>query len=377
MGKNFDYTAVAQRFVARFPLFTYILTQITFWIFANILLGVIIHLHALSISETLDINASTRFTPILIITVILGVLYGIILGLIDYYLDRSVFKKFPLGKLILFKTIVSLVVLALIIAFLRYILYDPLQPISYNVSIAPSPKSWEYLFYLFSIYYLVMTLVINFINQINKKYGPGVLIPLLLGKYRNPKEQERIFMFMDLKSSTSMAEKLGHLKYSAFIRDCFFDINQVLFPFNAQVYQYVGDEIVVTWNLKDGLKNFLCIRFFFACEKQFLKRFDYYTKNYGTLPGFKASLHMGKVTAVEIGEIKRDIAYHGDTLNTAARIQSVCNEHKQKFLVSQYLLNTIGLHQNLKTTSLGIVNLRGKTEGVEIASADWVDDDLG
>ena len=182
-------------------------------------------------------------------------------------------------------------------------------------------------------------------------------------------------MFMDLKSSTTMAEKLGHLKYSAFIRDCFFDINQVLFPFNAQVYQYVGDEIVVTWNLKDGLKDFLCIRFFFACEKQFLKRFEYYTTHYGTLPNFKAGLHMGKVTAVEIGEIKRDIAYHGDTLNTAARIQSVCNEYNQKFLVSQYLLNTIGLDQKLKTESIGIISLRGKTEGVGVASAEWVEDD--
>ena len=110
-----------------------------------------------------------------------------------------------------------------------------------------------------------MTLVISFINQVNKKYGPGVLVPLLLGKYRNPQEEERIFMFMDLKSSTTVAEELGHLKYSSFIRDCFMDINQVLLPFNAQVYQYVGDEIVVTWTVSDGLKDiflyqvFLCL----------------------------------------------------------------------------------------------------------------------
>lgn len=92
-----------------------------------------------------------------------------------------------------------------------------------------------------------MSLIINFINQVNKKYGPGVLLPLPLGRYRTPREETRIFMFMDLKSSTATAEKLGHLRYSSFIRDCFSDINEVLFPFRAQVYQYVGDEIVVTW----------------------------------------------------------------------------------------------------------------------------------
>ena len=79
-------------------------------------------------------------------------------------------------------------------------------------------------------------------------------------------------MFMDLKSSTATAEKLGHLKYSSFIRDCFMDINEVLLPFRAQVYQYVGDEIVVTWPESEGIKNQFCIKFYFACKKQFLDK---------------------------------------------------------------------------------------------------------
>jgi adenylate cyclase len=83
-----------------------------------------------------------------------------------------------------------------------------------------------------------MTMVLYFIIQVNKKYGPGILLPLLLGKYRTPIEEERIFMFMDLRASTTLAEKLGHLKYSAFIRDSFMDINHVVSSFNAEIYQY-------------------------------------------------------------------------------------------------------------------------------------------
>lgn len=373
MSKDFDYTSTAQRFVARFPLFTHILTQINFWIFANILLGIIIHLHGLSISETLELKASTRFTPILVIAIISGVIYGISLGFTDYYLDKAFSRKQSLGRIILFKTVISLSILALILLLLRYVLYDLLNPVSYNVSIAPSKKSWEYMFYIQGIFYFFMSLVISFINQVNKKYGPGVLIPLLFGKYKNPQEEERIFMFMDLHSSTSLAEKLGHLRYSSFIRDCFMDINHVLFPFNAQVYQYVGDEIVVMWTVQDGLRNHACIRFFFACEKEFNNRSQYYTNRYGLLPHFKAGLHMGKVTAVEIGEIKRDIAYHGDTLNTAARIQSVCNEYNKKFLVSETLLVKIGLYNGLQTESLGMIQLKGKTASIGIASVDGVD----
>lgn len=46
---------------------------------------------------------------------------------------------------------------------------------------------------------------------------------------------------------------------------------------------------------------------------------------------FKAGLHGDKVTAVEAGDIKRDIAYYSDTLNTAARIEIVCNKYNKDF----------------------------------------------
>ena len=295
------------------------------------------------------------------IGVILGLLYGVVLGLVGYFLDRKVFRNQGLGKVIVFKTLTSLSVLILILALLRYVFFNPLFSL-FKISVpALSEESWPMVFFLLGVYYFFMTLVISFVNQVNKKYGPGILIPLLLGRYRNPKEEDRIFMFMDLKSSTTTAEQLGHLKYSSFIRDCFADINEVLYPFRAQVYQYVGDEIVVTWPEKEGIKNHFCIAFFFACKRQFGGRAEYYMTNYGFFPEFKAGAHSGTVTTVEIGEYKRDIAYHGDTLNTASRIQSVCNEYNKSFLVSKSLFDLVGPHPNMETEDLGEILLKGKT----------------
>jgi adenylate cyclase len=91
------------------------------------------------------------------------------------------------------------------------------------------------------------------------------------------------------------------------------------------------------------------------------------------IPEFKAGLHVGRVSAVEIGEIKRDIAYHGDTLNTASRIQSVCNQYNKNFLVSEYLLDRIGQHPDMKTEALGMILLRGKGAEIGIASVEWID----
>ena len=239
MGKNFEYTTLAHRYTARFPVLTYIGTQANFWIIANTLLVVIVHLHWQIIIRSYKIPVDVSFGSTLLIGVILGVLYGVVLGLVGYYLDRKFSRNQGLGKVIVFKTLTSLGVLILMLMLLRYVFFDPLFSLFKISAPALSEESWPLVFFLLGVYYFFMTLVISFVNQVNKKYGPGILIPLLLGRYRNPREEDRIFMFMDLKSSTTTAEQLGHLKYSSFIRDCFSDINEVLYPFRAQVYQYV------------------------------------------------------------------------------------------------------------------------------------------
>jgi len=91
------------------------------------------------------------------------------------------------------------------------------------------------------------------------------------------------------------------------------------------------------------------------------------------LPDFKAGVHAGTVTVVEIGDVKRNIAYHGDTLNTAARIQGVCNEFKKDFLVSAYLFEKVGLHPGMKAEVLGMILLKGKTAKVGLVSIDWIE----
>jgi adenylate cyclase len=358
-----DYTSLARRFTSRFPMLSYLGIQINFWIIANIFLGTIMHLQAMSLQETLGIVPLISYGRLTLVALELGLLYGITLGLTDWYLDRHFYRKRSMGKIILFKTVVSVSMIFLILIMLRAAFWNLQVP----------AKAWSYLFYIMLIFYLAMTLIINFINQVNKKYGPGVLVPLLLGRYRNPREEERIFMFMDLQSSTAIAEQLGHLKYSTCLRDSFMDINQVLLPFNADVYQYVGDEIVVTWRIDEGLKDLACIKFFFACEYRFYERTNYYMSQYGLLPRFKAALHMGKVTAVEIGEVKRDIAYHGDTLNTASRIQSVCNDYSKHLLISTYMLAAMGDQRGLRTTPIGAISLKGKAAKVGIASIEGFD----
>ncbi|MBC7950180.1 MAG: adenylate/guanylate cyclase domain-containing protein [Chitinophagaceae bacterium] len=367
MGKKFDYTRFARRFATRFPFLTFILSQVSFWLIAYVLLAILAHLLLLTAGPSL--RASISLKANIVLAIFVGFFNGIAAGLVGLFFEKRFFYNKSLGIIIFGKAIINLVIFIILLSVVRSVLYPFLmEQMSLKEDPATAQQSWDAFFYFLLIFNIAAGLLINFINQVNRKYGPGVLLPLLLGKYRKPREEQRIFLFMDLHSSTSLAEALGHLKYSAFIRDSFMDINSVIPDCNAQVYQYVGDEVVVTWTLEEGLKDLACVRFYFACEARFASRSKHYLSKYGQVPKFKAGLHMGIVTAVEVGDIKRDIAYHGDTLNTAARIQGVCNEYNKRFLTSRYVLDHSGLQNFYETESIGTIRLKGKTQPVEIVS---------
>ena len=55
----------------------------------------------------------------------------------------------------------------------------------------------------------------------------------------------------------------------------------------------------------------------------------------------------------------------GDTMNTTARIRSACNELNQKYIVSKDFMENVDLKE-WQTESLGVVELKGKKDGLEL-----------
>ena len=252
MPNKLDYTSTARKFAYRFPRWSYISIQINFWILAFFLYSTITFINSAYLNEFSPIAFPLSYPLVVLNSVILGVSFGIILGITDLLIDRTVIRRLSVGGIILLRVIAYPVVLFCVLLLVRYVFADWINSIfdfEYT-ELINSNTTWWYLFWSLLIYTAFMAAVVTFINQMNLKFGPGVLIPLLLGKYRSPKEQTMFFMFIDLKDSTGHAEKLGHLKYSAMIRDCFTDLNDVLTQNNAEIYQYVGDESVITWPKK-------------------------------------------------------------------------------------------------------------------------------
>ena len=214
----------------------------------------------------------------------------------------------------------------------------------------------------------VLAGIINGVNQISRKLGPGVLWNWITGKYYTPREEERIFMFLDMRDSTSIAERIGNIGFSALVRDFFSDLTEPVLETKGEVSHYVGDEAVITWKPVNGLKNANCIAMFFRFQEAVNARSDYYRSRYGLVPEFKAGLHIGPVVATEVGQVKSEIVFHGDVLNTAARIQSLCNEKCCPLLVSGELACRLALPEQYQNQRLGPHHLKGKEHLTEIYS---------
>lgn len=76
------------------------------------------------------------------------------------------------------------------------------------------------------------------------------------------------------------------------------------------------------------------------------------------------------VTVAEIGDLKREIAYHGDVVNTASRLRSACNEFEKEILASEYVVRNINGNYNYSIKEMGEVNLKGKRNRIKVFSID-------
>lgn len=296
---------------------------------------------------------------------------GTILGVFEvfYFTDR--FRKKPFIYAILFKSMFYLVGMTLLVFIISC--FEFLNREEFSVENA---RTFSDTF----INNIGMVLLTNFVPwapvflisiillQVSDKYGQGVFLKFISGKYHNPKEETRIFMFLDIKSSTSIAEALGNIKYFELINDFFYDVTDAIIETKGEIYQYVGDEIVISWELKNGILNSNCLNCFFDIYDSVIRYSDKYESKYGLVPSFKAGIHYGVVTVGEIGVVKRDITFSGDVLNTASRIQELCNKYNQKLLVSKDLLDLINPDERFCKDEIGRMNLRGRSAPVILYS---------
>lgn len=300
-----------------------------------------------------------------------GFLMGFVHGWVEVAWLGKKFTKSSIWVKVTLKTLFYLVFIVLFLVLLTLsVNSNRFDASPWSLEVLRSVKQFMKSFAFWSVVIYIgfgITIGMLFV-ELSTYMGTGVFLNFLFGKYHTPKRESRIFMFLDMKSSTSIAEQLGHAKYFQLLKEYYADMANAILETSGEIYQYVGDEIVVTWPEKSGLYANNCIECFLRISKALAKRQSYYKKKFNFFPSFKAGYHIGLVTTGEIGVLKKEIIYTGDVLNTAARIQSECNHYHVRVLLSEKLVNELPHSKSYTFKRMDNLQLRGKKESIQLYS---------
>ena len=315
-----------------------------------------------------------EFKTSMLSAILSSLVIGLLIGTIETRLVNSYFETRKFWQKLVHKTglYVTLIIVLLLISFLV------VSSIRLNVSIF-DPKAMEsvfqfignFSFWSIMIFAGAITISAIFIAEVSDYLGGGIFNNFFTGKYHHPREEERIFMFLDMNSSTTIAEKLGHKYYFQLLKKYYADLTEAIIQSGGEVYQYAGDEIIVSWDLKKGLADNNCIQCFFNIKKTFQSTSDEYIKRFGLVPKYKAGFHYGKVTTGEIGVLKKEIFFTGDVLNTTARIQSICKQYETDILISKDLLSLLNRNDTYKVVPIGKCKLKGRNKKIGLFTIEY------
>ena len=312
-----------------------------------------------------------RFEDAVIITTLSSFILGLFFGVIEVFILEKMFRKVPFLVKLILKTGLYIFFISLFFNIVTLLNSSFTRGLSV---MHPEVINSSRLFFTNSLFIAVLLYaggiiaIILFLFEINDNLGQGIVINFLIGKYHYPRQENRIFLFLDMKSSTTIAENIGHTNYFEFLKAYYADMTKSIEKYSGKIYQYVGDEIVITWNLKSGFKNNNCLNCFLSIKKTFKQLKGKYENKFGIVPKFKAGIHMGSVATGEIGVLKKEILFSGDVLNTTSRMESLCNTYDVECIISENLLSNLKPDSNLDIKIIGVCKLRGKNKDVKLFS---------
>jgi adenylate cyclase len=205
-----------------------------------------------------------------------------------------------------------------------------------------------------------------FVLQLSRLVGERTLRDIVFGRYHRSRTEERFFLFVDIAGSTPLAERVGPDAIHRFLGEVFRLASDPIDDHRGDVYQYVGDEVVITWMVTEGRAGGRPVACFFAIEQALARAAPEFQREFGAVPRLRAALHAGPVITGEVGGSRRAIVYHGDVMNTTSRIEQATRDLERQFLVSGDALERLADLEGFAREDLGPRQLRGRAAAIQV-----------
>jgi adenylate cyclase len=226
----------------------------------------------------------------------------------------------------------------------------------------PAPQTFWSGFVLSAAIAIVMNLGFSIANII----GPRALLNFITGRYHSPVEENRLVLFVDIAGSTGLAERLGGVGIHRFLDRTFRLLTEAVVDWRGEVLDYVGDEIIVTWPEGIGAVECRPLQCFVAMREVLVEAAGVFEREFGAVPKIRGSLHFGPVIIGEIGDVKRAIAFNGDVMNTAARLEELSRNVDGGFIASRAAMERFASAPPFAIRDLGRLPIRGRADGIDV-----------
>src|SRR5436190_2326812 len=207
------------------------------------------------------------------------------------------------------------------------------------------------------------------IHEVTKKFVPHEFIRSLgketLTDVKLGDQVEKIVtvLFTDIRDFTTLSEKMTPEENFHFVSSFNARLGPVIRSNNGFINQYLGDSIMAIFpeNPEDALRAAVGMQ-------KAVHELNQERKEIG-LPIIRAGIgmHTGSlIMGITGDEFRMDAATISDTVNTAARIESLTKYYKSPLLLSDHTLQYLNGQDNFHFRHLGSVRLKGKNNLLSI-----------
>ncbi len=208
-------------------------------------------------------------------------------------------------------------------------------------------------------------------KMLGKKVSPAVMEYLLAHSQEDlisSAEKEVSIFFSDIRSFTSISEKLGSPdKVIHLLNEYMTPMVESIITHKGTIDKFIGDAIMAYWNAPVSVKNHPDEALASAIEQiKLLKKINItLQRDYGVKIEIGIGIHTGIVTAGDMGSYGRsDYTIIGDNVNLASRIEGLSKYYGAEILISKETRERLQGEYTLRRVDL--VEVKGKDHAVEI-----------
>lgn len=180
-------------------------------------------------------------------------------------------------------------------------------------------------------------------------------------------EKEVTIEFSDIRSFTSLSEKLTPTQVTELLHDYMTPMTRIITEHSGTLDKFIGDAIMAFWNAPVAVESHQLAALEAALlQLDHLKRLnDHFMEKFGFTIAIGIGLHCGTVRVGNMGSADLfDYTLIGDNVNLASRLEGLTKYYGQEIVVSQTIADTCCTTHVFQ--ELDRVRVKGKAEPVTI-----------